>query len=238
MEEGTRMKRLTRRWTPAVLLALGALVTVGMDTQREMPLRAPLADVVPYTLLGYVGVDGAISDEELRVVGASNYLYRVFQPAPAADGSAAPDVGNASDTATPASAASFSLYVGFYEQQSRGRTIHSPKNCLPGAGWEALTSTTREIELGDRSVTVSQYLIKRKDERALVLYWYQGRGRVEANEYRVKYDLLRDSALRGRSDEALVRLVVPVTETEDAAARIAEAAAKEIVPAVDRALPT
>ena len=59
-------------------------------------------------------------------------------------------------------------------------------------------------------VRVNQYLLQRGEDQALVLYWYQGRGRVEANEYRVKWDLLRDAALHRRSDEALVRIIVPI----------------------------
>jgi hypothetical protein len=70
-----------------------------------------------------------------------------------------------------------------------------------------------------------------------VLYWYQGRGRVAANEYLVKWDLLRDQALYGRSDEALVRIIVPVTGSEDAAYNRAVNIAAGLVPAVDRALP-
>jgi hypothetical protein len=71
----------------------------------------------------------------------------------------------------------------------------------------------------------------------VVLYWYQGRGRVQANEYIVKWDLLRDQALYGRSDEALVRIIVPVRTTEALAYEQAVRVARELAPAVDRALP-
>ena len=57
---------------------------------------------------------------------------------------------------------------------------------------------------------VNRYLLKPDSHRALVLYWCQGRGRVEANEYIVKWDLLRDAAVRRRTEEALVRIVVPI----------------------------
>ena len=43
-------------------------------------------------------------------------------------------------------------------------------------------------------------------------YWYQGRGRVVASEYAVKWNLLRDAALLGHTEEALVRVQVPVSE--------------------------
>jgi EpsI family protein len=59
-------------------------------------------------------------------------------------------------------------------------------------------------------VAINRFLLANGGARALVYYWYQGRGRVEANEYRVKWHLLRDAALHGRTEEALVRIVVPL----------------------------
>jgi len=70
-----------------------------------------------------------------------------------------------------------------------------------------------------------------------VYYWYQGRGRVESNEYWVKLQLLRDSALRGRSDEALVRVVVPVVSGDSAAAELGRRVSAELVPEIYRVLP-
>jgi hypothetical protein len=69
-----------------------------------------------------------------------------------------------------------------------------------------------------------------------VLYWYQGRGRVESNEYAVKWNLLRDAAVRQRSDEALVRVVVPVQRDGDAALALAIAASEALIPGVFEAL--
>jgi EpsI family protein len=86
-------------------------------------------------------------------------------------------------------------------------------------------------------VTVNRYLLQNEGQRALVLYWYQGRGRVAHNEYAVKWDLLRDAALHRRSEEALVRVVVPVVESEGAAFELARSVASELIPFVQRALP-
>jgi EpsI family protein len=220
------------RWAPAAVLALGSLVTVGIDTQRAVPLDRPLDEAVPSSLTGFVSTDRPISEEELRAVGVSDYLFRVFTPAGAARTGASGAVGPVAAAGAP-----FSLYVGYYERQERGTTIHSPKNCLPGAGWEALTSTTRDIQVGDRLHTVNQYLIQRGEQQAMVFYWYQGRGRVEANEYRVKFDLLRDTAFRGRSDEALVRIVVPVEGSSQEAIGRATDVAQAVIPALGSALP-
>jgi len=206
-------------WLPAILLSAGAVASAGAGAQRSMPLRARLADVTPLEMQGLRGVDQTVSEQERRVAGMDEYLLRSYAGA-------------------DSTSAGFSIYVGYYEHQARGHTIHSPKNCLPGAGWEALTSATATVPIAGASVQVTKYLLQRNDERAVVLYWYQGRGRVENNEYVVKWDLLRDAALRRRSDEALVRVVVPIATGESEALALATAVASQLIPAVDEALPT
>lgn len=218
------MKSAHTRWLPAGLLALGVvLTTAGVHTQKLMPLERPLGDMIPRAYAGWSSEDVIISEDEQRVAGMTEYVLRRHSPPDA--------VGD------EAVAAAFSVYVGYYESQSQGKTIHSPKNCLPGGGWEPLTSGRETIETALGPVAVNRYLIGNGPAKALVLYWYQGRGRVEANEYVVKWDLLRDQALLGRSDEALVRIVVPVRGSEDAAFAQAEQIARELVVDVDRALP-
>lgn len=215
------MSAAAKAWAPAALLALGAALILGIDTQRSLALRAPLAATVPAELAAHGSRDVPIPEDEQRVAGMSDYLMRVYQPAAGA----------------AAAGYAFSVYVGYYASQTQGKTIHSPRNCLPGAGWEALTSSRVPVATPAGPVTVNRYLLQNKGQRALVLYWYQGRGRVEADEYRVKWHLLRDSALRGRSDEALVRVIVPVTGSEEEAFALASRVAAEVVPGVDRALP-
>jgi EpsI family protein len=163
--------------------------------------------------------DFALSRGEAEVVGASSYLVRTYRPADTTRG------------------ATISLYVGYYAQQMQGRTVHSPKNCLPGAGWEPLSSRPDTVATDRGPVVVNRYLIQNGGARALVFYWYQGRGRVAHDEYGVKWDLLRDAALKRRSDEALVRIVVPLRATEAEAEALAVRATREVVPAVYAALP-
>jgi EpsI family protein len=163
------------------------------------------------------------------VAGVSDYVFRVFGP-----------------DSTPA----FSVYVGYYESQATGRTIHSPRNCLPGAGWQTVESGKASVGVEGSAVpvTVNRYLLANGPSQAIVYYWYQGRGRVAHSEYRVKWDLLRDAIARGRTEEALVRIVVPVKAapgfTADAwrkqvgeAEAVARSVAQELVPRLARALP-
>jgi EpsI family protein len=214
------------RYAPAMILAIGALLATAVHDQSAPQLALPLG-TLPSTIDGYAGSDVAISEEEREVAGVSSYLMREFRR----------------DSVT-----GFSVYVGYYTYQTQGRTIHSPKNCLPGAGWQALGSGTTLIEAGGASHLVNRYILANGENRALVYYWYQGRGRIAASEFTVKWDLLRDIALHGRSEEALVRIVVPIARVADggegatgsellAADRVATASATALIPAVTRILP-
>ena len=212
---------MVRLWVPASIFILGSLLISGVRAQQHLELRRDLDSGIPREILGTQGQDVALAEGEAEVAGMDSYILRSYT---------APD----SITDAP----DFSLYVGYYGSQAQGRTIHSPKNCMPGAGWEALNDreTTVSTPVGD--VPVNRYILQREDERVLVLYWYQGRGRVRANEYLVKLDLLKDSALHRRSDEALVRIVVPLEASEEEAFTAAERVAAEVVPAVDEVLPS
>ncbi len=205
-----------QRYVPAVVLAMGCLLLGAGNTQQvSMPLAAPLS-TLPTAIDGYGSTDREISAAERKVAGMSSYVFRGF----------------GSD-----SALAFSVYVGYYDKQIQGKTIHSPKNCLPGSGWEVVAAGEERLELASGSVPVNRYMLVNAGQKAVVYYWYQGRGRVEANEYRVKLQLLRDSALRGRSEEALVRVVVPVLGDEQAAIAQARRVSRTLVPEVFRVLP-
>jgi len=193
--------------------------------QRSPELRLPLESALPAEVGEMGGEDVRVSDAEAVIAGFTDYALRVYSET---------DTARAAETSIPWA----SIYFGFYDQQSRGHTIHSPKNCLPGAGWEVVSSEPTTIAGGSEDFTVNRYVLQKGNERALVLYWYQGRGRVAYNEYLVKWNLLRDAALRRRTDEALVRIVVPLEADDDGHAfALASRVALQVKPALDRALP-
>jgi len=204
-------------WVPAGLFGLGFLLLLRVGDQQVVTLRGNLADL-PTTITGYTGTDLELSPAEREVAGVEDYLNRLF-------------IG-------PDSTLIASLYVGFYRSQVQGKTIHSPKNCLPGAGWEPISAGERMIQVGNTSYPVNRYILGKNTTRALVYYWYQGRGRISANEYRVKWELLRDKAMTGRSEEALVRIVVPMRDGEEEADRLAEEIAKTYIGPLFETLPT
>jgi EpsI family protein len=207
------------RWVPAGMLCVGAVVNAFFITGRvqPVPLDVPL-DSLPRVVAGLPGTDVPISDEEQRIAGMTSFVLRQ----------------HGVEGAPPA----FSVYVGYYDEQRQGKSIHSPRNCLPGAGWEPVGFRAHVIETSLGPITVNRYHLVREDEQSIVYYWYQGRGRIAHDEYRVKYELLRDAALLGRTEEALVRVWVPVRgEDIGAADALATTVSREVVAAAARILP-
>jgi EpsI family protein len=104
------------------------------------------------------------------------------------------------------------FYVAYFKTQRTGQTPHSPKNCLPGSGWEPLKEGVISLPVGvdPGSITVNRYLVSRGENTSVVLYWYQTRKRVIASDYSAKIWLVLDSIRYHRSDTALVRVIVPV----------------------------
>ena len=178
-----------RDYVPGLVLLAGCLLLFqGTREQTAVPLAAPL-DRILAQVEGYRIEEQRVSDEERKVAGMSDYVARVYWQ----------------DTTV-----AFTTYVGYYDRQMQGKTIHSPRNCLPGAGWEIVEGRTTTVTSASGSFPVNRYLLKNGTQHAVVYYWYQGRGRVVANEYAVKLNLLRDAAFRGHTEEALVRIVLPV----------------------------
>lgn len=129
------------------------------------------------------------------------------------------------------------LYVGYYASQRTGATYHSPQNCLPGAGW--VLSDPQVVDVTTATgvrFSVNRYLIRNGNYTEVMLYWYQGRGRIEPSEYRDKLNTIWDSVTRRRSDGAMVRIMTAAggdnVSAEKAAANLAARLAEQLPPFV------
>jgi EpsI family protein len=172
--------------------------------ERAVPRQA-LASL-PRALADWpTSVDVPLGNDALAVLGVDDYVSRTYMSA--------------------ASAPAVNLYVGYYDSQRQGDTIHSPQNCLPGAGWQAVEGGRARLQLGDRTETVNRYVIQKGLDRQVVLYWYQGRGRVVANEYANKFWLMVDAARLHRSNGALVRVIASAGRSTGGSLAAADTAA-------------
>ena len=107
------------------------------------------------------------------------------------------------------------LYIGFYESQRKGDIIHSPRNCMPGGGWNITKSTVEELEVPNHNpvkIAVNRLIIENAGEKQVVLYWFQSRGRFITSEYNQKIYLVIDSITKRRTDGSFVRLLSSVGE--------------------------
>jgi EpsI family protein len=90
---------------------------------------------------------------------------------------------------------------------------------------------------GGSPIQVNQYLVKKGLDELVVLYWYQGRGRVIASEYSGKVWLVADAITRNRTDVALVRISTPSGDGVQRACDRAEEFALVVYPRLKQFLP-
>jgi EpsI family protein len=112
------------------------------------------------------------------------------------------------------------LYIGYFKSQREGKGIHSPRQCLPGAGWIPIDTSVYQMEVPNHNietVPVNKFIMGKGLDRQIFLFWYYGRGRVYASEYWNKSYLIWDSLTKKRTDGALIRINNPVTHDIDEA---------------------
>jgi len=130
------------------------------------------------------------------------------------------------------------LYIAYYRSQRKGESAHSPRSCLPGGGWQMQAFRTRDLGSPGHPLDVNRVIIEQGNQRELVYYWFQQRGRIIDNEFAVKWYLFWDAMTRHRSDGALVRLITPVEGDAEAQADARlTALAAQITPLLPRYVP-
>jgi EpsI family protein len=208
-----------RFWTVVVLLAGTAFLVRARGSAGLIPASEPLS-LVPRTIAGWSGSDVQIDEETRAVLGAGDFLSRIYTQL------GQPNV--------------IGLFIGYFPSQRTGVTIHSPRNCLPGAGWAFESSRYVDLSGADgKAHRVGEYIIADGDQRQFVIYWYQAHGRSIANEYLAKAYLITDAMRMNRTDGALVRVTTPIDSSEGvspAKAR-AEAFTAQLAPMLSRFIP-
>ena len=209
-----------------IVLTLSAVFVARASKTEQVPPRESLSHL-SYNLGQWTGRDATPFEPDiLAVLGVDEYVSRFYYSGKSSVG----------------------LYIGYYHSQRQGDTIHSPLNCLPGAGWEPVSRTYLPVTVSTRpdgptqDVTINKYVIRKGLERQVVLYWYQSHGRIVANEYRSKVLMVYDAVRLNRTDAALVRVVLPIAGTDAGAEEAATAQAVDFVkamfPTLERYLPS
>lgn len=184
--------------TPArvvtLLLLVQCAIVYSSIREEYIPESLPLADVPRDLGRWEFYEDGLVEQETLDILQADDLINRTYVR------------GNSYA----------SLFVAAFRSQRTGKAPHSPKNCLPGSGWEWVDTREISVDIGrDEPIPVNRYVVAKGEARSLVMYWYQSRDRAVASEYEAKFWVVADAIRYNRTDTALVRVVVPIVERDE-----------------------
>jgi len=182
-----------RFWITAGVLVGASFLLNTMSHGEPVIHRQPLR-MLAYNLGVWTGEERPVQEKIVQAVGVSDYTNRLY---------------------STQGGAPIQLYIGYYSSQRTGDTIHSPKNCLPGTGWDPIYAgyATIPLQYGGQ-IVVNEYVVQQDQYKQLVFYWYQGRGRVIASEYWAKFWMVADAISRNRTDSALIRLNTSMSDGE------------------------
>ncbi|MDE3179616.1 MAG: EpsI family protein [Acidobacteriota bacterium] len=189
------MKRAGWIWGlwPVILLLIAAVFLHSRSHAEVLPLHSSL-DSFPVQIGQWDGSPLTIPSSALAVLGPGHFLERLYT----APGKPAVD-----------------LFLAYFPVQTTGDLIHSPKHCLPGAGWTPVNSTIISVPWGDgQTLTANYYVLEMGLNKEVVVYWFQSHGRTVASEYWVKFYLVADALRMNRTDGAMVRVITQVAQDE------------------------
>lgn len=182
-----------------VILALATVAAAAMPRRAELPQARKDFSEFPMALSEWKGRPEVMEQVYVDALKFTDYSLANY----------ADDTGHV-----------VNFYAAYYASQRKGESVHSPRSCLPGGGWEIESITQRNVggvTVSGVPLRVNRVLISYGDQKQIVYYWFQQRGRVITNEYLVKWDMLVDAITRNRTDGALVRLVIPMRDGQDVA---------------------
>ena len=208
-----------RFWIVLALLLSAAAFLHSRSRPETLPPHRAL-DSFPNRLGDWTGREIYIPDDIRKILGNGDFLQRMYTRSP--------------------SEPAVELFLAYFPSQRTGSTIHSPKNCLPGSGWEPLDSSHTALQdPSGKSIFVNRYILQRGNSRVLVLYWYQSQGRAVASEYWAKFYLVADTISHNRSDGALVRVITAQApgESVESSQRRAVTFAQAVIPILPGFIP-
>ena len=196
----------------SLLLVIFSFLLKGISSQHPVPLKKPLG-LFPKTIDGFrFQRANQMPPEVEKALGVDDYIMWDYCH----------------------QRKCVSLYIGFFEEQQEGAMIHSPKHCMPGGGWLPVEDKIITLKTSKGPIKINRFLLQKGGEKLLVYYWYQGRGRIVADEYRDRLYLLFDRLFKRRSDGALVRLI---TNYEPGAEELLQEFTKALLPVLNDFLP-
>jgi len=188
-----------RFWIVILLLTSTIFILESRGDADQIPASEPLSQM-PSRIGSWAAQDVPLTDDTLEVLGKGDFLNRIYTFEPSDGATRQPPI---------------SVFIGYFASQRTGQTMHSPQNCLPGAGWPFDSQKYTEIQdITGKTYKVGEYVIGNGDIKQFVIYWYQAHGRSIPNEYVAKGYMVADAIRMNRTDGALVRVITQVMPSE------------------------
>ena len=204
------------RFSVVCLLLLGSIFFIYYHKDVSVPANKPLVEI-PLR----VGTWQMLSHKQfdlntLAVLKPTDYLSRVY-----IDGKKN----------------RVSFYLGYHGGGPDSGPIHSPKHCLPGSGWQSLSTRETKLPVGAEKISMVQAVYQNGDAKELFLYWFQVRGESITNEYILKLSEIKNSILYSRRDSAFIRISVSFEDDLDKAVAVGECFIRDFYPYIRTVLP-
>jgi len=212
------MNAPARFFVGVVLVLAPALLGWFRSQTPNVPLRAPL-DQLPTRLGAFEQLEIRPLDPQIeQVLGVDEYLLRL-------------DTTRSGETVW--------LFVGYWARQRSGAQMHSPRNCLPGTGWEPISASQIDVEvMPDRpTIRINRYLVQKPGERRLVYYWYQRHDETVASELAARWMRVVGALVHNQSNGALVRVSTTLTGEPQQSDAVLMAYVRELYPRLMEILP-
>ena len=141
--------RLTSRFIVIIALFIAALSVNSLLAAPEAVVKRMALSNFPESIGEWTMVDQKAMDKQsFEILGVDDYLIRTYR--------------------NPANQF-IGLYIGYFRSQKEGKGIHSPRQCLPGAGWTPLETSVYELPSGNivssGKAFANKYLMAKGDQK-------------------------------------------------------------------------
>ncbi len=176
------------------LLLLAVYGRTYLSNHRDIPLQKPFEEF-PEFIDGWRGISSPLDAKILDILKVDDYMLRKY---------------------TDREGRYIWLYVGFFKNQTEGQLVHSPKYCLPGAGWRPMKTDYISISIPELGMEIPaiKMVLQRGVEREMAIYWYRVGNTYVASEYMQKLYLFWHAMRHRRTDGALIRFNMPLIEDD------------------------
>jgi EpsI family protein len=181
----------------AAILGFGLAVAISLQEREDrIPVRQSF-NTFPLNIDQWRCRDEAIDAVIVDALAADDYLL--------------------ADCRNTEQSGAVAVWVAYYAEQRKGRSVHSPRACLPGGGWKLESFdeyVLPSVGPNGEDYTINRSVVAKGNMRQLVYYWFVERGRIQTNEYAVKLSIFWDALTRNRTEGALVRVTTFVPDLE------------------------